>query len=190
VRRPAARARDVAGTSVASHDVRRRLPAARLPGRAGPREEDTTVPEKALRLLQQQHREVMKLFKEAESAKDTDSRREACEQIIQKLQMHTELEEKIFYPALAERGPAKAKEMVNEAYEEHHVVDLVLQELPDVDYDDERCHAKITVLKELVQHHVEEEEQELFKLAEKLGKEQLQQLGEEMREQIGNGAQG
>jgi hemerythrin-like domain-containing protein len=145
------------------------------------------MPERALRLLHQQHREIMKLFKEAESAKDADARREACRQIVDKLQQHTEIEERFFYPAIGARGTAKAKEMVHEAYEEHHVVDLVLQELPDVDVEDERFHAKMTVLKELVQHHVEEEEQELFKLAEKLGKEQLQHIGEEMREQIGDG---
>ena len=75
----------------------------------------------------------------------------------------------------------KAEEMVNEALEEHHVVDLVLNELPQVDPEDERFEAKMTVLSELVLHHADEEEREMFKLATKLGKEKLEELAEQMQ---------
>jgi hemerythrin-like domain-containing protein len=74
--------------------------------------------------------------------------------------------------------------MVNEAYEEHHVVKLVLAEMPQVNPEDERFEAKMTVLSELVEHHVEEEEKEMFKLAQKLGKEELDELGEQMEERF------
>jgi hypothetical protein len=70
--------------------------------------------------------------------------------------------------------------MILEAFEEHHVVDLVLAELPQIDPEDERFHAKMTVLHELVDHHVKEEEKEMFKLAQKLGRTELAELGERM----------
>ena len=78
----------------------------------------------------------------------------------------------------------KAEEMVLEAFEEHHVVKLVLAELPQVDPADERFEAKMTVLSELVEHHADEEEKEMFKVAQKLGKEELEALGEQMEERF------
>src|SRR5918912_4044874 len=98
------------------------------------------------------------------------------EQISQQLELHTQIEEEIFYPAVRESGK-KAEEMIDEAYEEHHVVKLVLKELPQVDPEDERFHAKMTVLSELVEHHAEEEEGEMFKIAETLGKDELEDVG-------------
>jgi hypothetical protein len=85
-----------------------------------------------------------------------------------------------------ELGTSKAEEMIDEAFEEHHVVDLVLAELPQVDPEDERFEAKMTVLSELVEHHVEEEEKEMFRLAEKkLGPERIKELGQRMAEMAG-----
>jgi hypothetical protein len=80
--------------------------------------------------------------------------------------------------------------MVNEAYEEHHVVKLVLAELPQVDVEDERFEAKMTVLSELIEHHVEEEEDEMFKSAEKLGAERLRELGAQMEAAAGGAPRG
>jgi len=73
--------------------------------------------------------------------------------------------------------------MVLEAYEEHDVVKLVLAELPRVDPEDERFEAKMTVLKEMVEHHVEEEEDEMFKLADKIDEDELEALGERLTEE-------
>jgi hemerythrin-like domain-containing protein len=71
--------------------------------------------------------------------------------------------------------------MIGEAYEEHHVVKLVLAELPEVDPNAESFEAKMTVLKELVAHHVEEEEEEMFPMAERrLGSQRSTELAEEM----------
>ena len=132
---------------------------------------------KATDLLKKQHRQVEKLFKEAEKAQPRQ-RRQLMDQIAEQLKLHTRIEEEIFYPAVRELGTSKAEEMMNEALEEHHVVDLVLAELPDVDPEDERFEAKMTVLSELVQHHVEEEEGEVFPMAEKkLGAERIKELG-------------
>ena len=137
---------------------------------------------KATDLLKKQHKNVKALFKKAEDTEGGRQRRQLMDQIASELKIHTKIEEEIFYPAVREIGTSKAEEMIDEAFEEHHVVDLVLAELPKVDPEDERFHAKLTVLSELVKHHVEEEEGELFPMAEKkLGKDRLQMLGERMQ---------
>jgi iron-sulfur cluster repair protein YtfE (RIC family) len=134
---------------------------------------------KATELLKKQHREVKALFGEAKKAKPA-ARRQVLDEITEKLRAHMTIEEDIFYPAVREIGTKKTEEIVPEAYEEHHVVTLVLDELPDVDVQDERFEAKVTVLDELIEHHVEEEEHEMFKIAEKLGADRLSALGTEM----------
>ena len=142
---------------------------------------------KATDLLKKQHRQVEKLFKQAEKAQSRQ-RRQLMDQIVEQLKLHTKIEEEIFYPAVRELGTSKAEEMIDEAFEEHHVVDLVLAELPTVDPEDERFEAKMTVLSELVQHHVEEEEGELFPMAEKkLGAERIKELGQQMEQMAGAG---
>jgi hemerythrin-like domain-containing protein len=135
---------------------------------------------KATDLLKKQHREVEGLFKKVEKAEDGQERRQLMDEIRMSLEAHTTIEEEIFYPAVAETGTKKAEEMVNEAFEEHHVVKLVLKELPTVDPQDERFEAKMTVLSELVEHHVDEEEKEMFKIASKLGKEESEDLAQRM----------
>jgi hemerythrin superfamily protein len=137
--------------------------------------------QKATDLLKRQHREVKGLFRSVEGSKGARVRRRLLERIGQALKIHTAIEEKIFYPAVREIGTDKAEDLVLESLEEHHVVDLVLAELPRVDPSDERFEAKMTVLKELVEHHAEEEEEEMFPMAErKLGDDQLRELGQQM----------
>ena len=93
--------------------------------------------------------------------------------------MHEAIEEEIFYPALKEHP--KAKDLVLEAYEEHNVVDMVMKEIEGVAYDDETWGAKLTVMKENVEHHIEEEEDEMFKQARQVfSEEELADLGERM----------
>ena len=143
---------------------------------------------KATDFLRKQHRDVLSLLKKA-LATDGGDRRELVDQICESLKLHTMLEEQIFYPAYREAvGTKKGTDRVDEAYQEHHVVDLVLDELPRVDVEDDSFHARITVLKELVEHHVEEEQEEMFPSAEKkLGKERLEELAEEMQARMQHG---
>jgi hypothetical protein len=146
---------------------------------------------KATDLLKKQHKQVKALFKKAEKTENARERRQLMEQIEQELKMHTKLEEQIFYPAVREIDSKKAEEMYLEAIEEHHVVDLVLAELPQLDPGDERFHAKMTVLSELVVHHADEEEEEMFPMAEKkLGAEELKALGARMEEMAGMAGRG
>jgi hypothetical protein len=135
-------------------------------------------------LLRKQHREVKGLFKKMEGTENPRMRRQLLNEIAHNLEAHTLIEEEIFYPAIRGLDTQKAEEMVLEAYEEHHVVKLVLAELPRVNPEDERFEAKMTVLSELIEHHVEEEEKEMFKLAQKLGKDELAVLGEQMEERF------
>lgn len=141
---------------------------------------------KATDFLKKQHREVMKLFKEVENTEGPKERKRLMTDIASHLKVHTTIEEEIFYPAVKEIGTEKAEEMMLEAVEEHHVVDLVLEELPQVDPEADTFEAKMTVLKELIEHHVEEEQDEIFPMAErKLGKERISELGERLEERAG-----
>ena len=139
---------------------------------------------KATDLLKKQHKEVKALFKKLEDTDNPRMRRQLMTDISQNLEAHTTIEEEIFYPAVRELESRNAEEMVLEAYEEHHVVKLVLADLPRVNPEDERFVAKMTVLSELIEHHVEDEEKDMFKLAQKLGKDELEELGEQMEERF------
>ena len=139
---------------------------------------------KATDLLKKQHKEVKALFKKVEGTENARQRRQLLNEISQSLEGHTLIEEEIFYPAVRGLQTEQAEEMVLEAYEEHHVVKLVLAELPRVNPEDERFEAKMTVLAELVEHHADEEEKEMFKTAQKLAKDELQSLGAQMEERF------
>ena len=139
---------------------------------------------KATDLLKKQHKEVKALFKKIENTENARERRRLMQEVATNLEAHAAIEEEMFYPAVRGLETQKAEEMVLEAFEEHHVVKLVLAELPQVDPEDERFEAKMTVLSELVEHHADEEEKEMFKLANKLGKDELQALAEQMEERF------
>jgi hypothetical protein len=101
--------------------------------------------------------------------------------------VHETIEEQVFYPAFKEAAQRdedeEAKELVAESREEHHVVDLLIDELQDVDLDAADFDAKMKVLKENVEHHIREEEEQMFTDAEKmLSRAKLDELGEVMQE--------
>ena len=135
----------------------------------------------ALKLLKQDHDEVKQLLEKLDSTTErgVKTREELFSRVQRELQVHEAIEEEIFYPRLREN--AKTKEIALEGYEEHHVVDLVMSEIDSTPFDDETWGAKFTVMKENVEHHIEEEEGEMFKLARQaLGSEELAELGERM----------
>jgi len=138
---------------------------------------------KATAMLKRQHREVEALFAQAKKATSATDRRNVVAQIEEKLRTHMMIEEHIFYPAvLAATDKKTTKALIPEAYEEHHVINLLLAELPELGAQDERFAPKITVLCELVEHHVEEEEQEMFPAAERdLDADALGDLAEQMQ---------
>jgi hypothetical protein len=132
----------------------------------------------AFNLLKEDHRKVEELFDQLESSRGQAKLR-VFEQIKMELDLHTHIEEKIFYPALEESK--QTHELVLEAYEEHDVVKKLLKELGRAKTANEEWEAKAKVLQENVEHHVEEEENELFKKANAaLSQEEVKELGEEM----------
>ena len=138
----------------------------------------------ATRLLASQHRQVLALLKQA-AAQDVETRRRLLQAIEHRLTPHARIEEDVFYPAVKELARENAEEMVDKALQEHRVVDLVLGELLGVDPADERFEVDVTVLEGLVEHHAEEEEREMFRLAEKLDEAQLEELGDRMAARAG-----
>jgi len=139
----------------------------------------------ATTLLIQDHETVKKLFKQFEAAGDEayKTKKEIFERIKTELAIHMDIEESIFYPTVKAQPSEELKDEIREADEEHHVAKLLIAEISRMKPEDEQYDAKVTVLKENIEHHVEEEEGELFPNAKKkLGKELLEQLGEEMEE--------
>lgn len=135
----------------------------------------------ALSLLREDHAHVKKLLEqlEATTERGVKAREEGFKKLQRELEAHEAVEEEIFYPALKEHP--KAKEIVLEAYEEHNVVDMIMSEIREVPFDDERWGAKFTVMKENLEHHIEEEEGEMFKQARQVFEPtELGALGERM----------
>ena len=116
----------------------------------------------AIALLEADHRKVKRLLAELEQTTErgVKTRSELFATIKGELTLHEIIEEEIFYPEL--KAHPKAVDIVLEGYEEHHVVDLLMGELERLDVQDETWGAKATVMKENIEHHIEEEEGEMF----------------------------
>lgn len=134
---------------------------------------------KATNLLKQQHDEVRELYSRYEQTDDDDEKQALFEELADNLAAHTLIEERIFYPA-AYAGEELQSEL-REAVEEHLAVKRELSDLLSMMPDEDNFDAKLKVMMEMIDHHVEEEESEMFPKAEKLlGAEALDRLGTEM----------
>jgi hypothetical protein len=135
----------------------------------------------AITMLKTDHDKVKKLLTELETTTErgVKTREELFATIKGELTIHEVIEEEIFYPALTSHP--KAKDIVLEGYEEHHVVDLLMGELESLDVSDPTWGAKALVMKENVEHHIEEEEGEMFKQARQVfDRQELEDLGTRM----------
>lgn len=135
----------------------------------------------AIALLKQDHKTMRGLLSKLEEAEGRE-RQTTLKTIEHELKVHTKIEEDIFYPAFREAAEKEDdKELYFEALEEHHVVDLVLPEIKQTQPDADEFPAKAKVLKDLVEHHAEEEETEMFPRAKKLmDRAQLMELGQQL----------
>ena len=118
----------------------------------------------SLMLLTADHNRVRGLFtrfRDAQEKDDVDAMRALAEQIITELEVHTRIEEEIFYPEVRQ-GSGELDETVAEGIEEHHVVDVLIDEVRQLTPGDEAWVAKMTVMMENVEHHASEEEDEMF----------------------------
>jgi hemerythrin-like domain-containing protein len=135
-------------------------------------------------LLKDDHKAVKRLFREFEKTRkeaSPEAKRVLVDKIIKELTTHAHIEETIFYPAARAEVP-DTDDHVLESVEEHHVVAWLLSEVKNLDPADETFDAKVTVLIENVEHHIEEEEGEWFPEVRKaLGRKRLTELGERMQ---------
>ena len=135
----------------------------------------------ALALLKDDHDKVKKMLDELDSTTERaeKTRTELFGKLKHDLTIHETIEEEILYPALKEF--AKTRDITLEAYEEHHVVDQIVGELEATPVTDETWGAKLTVMKENLEHHIEEEEGDMFKKARQvMDRAELDEMGERM----------
>lgn len=150
---------------------------------ASSRSGSSTSGEDAISLLTADHKTVKKLFKEFEKIKDEggaeDEKAEIANQICVELTIHTQIEEEIFYPAA--REAIEETDLLDEAKVEHASAKELIAQIESMQPGDELFAAKVTVLGEYVNHHIEEEEGELFPQIKK-AKMDIESLGQEMME--------
>lgn len=130
-----------------------------------------------LDVLKEDHQQVKQLFEEFENAKGS-AKQTIVEEVLGALEIHSKIEEDLVYPAIRKAADEEQQEKVDEANEEHHVVALLSKELRKLKASDDGYRAKFMVLSELVKHHIEEEEGEMFSRAEQTDID-LEKLGQE-----------
>ncbi|MBV8516147.1 MAG: hemerythrin domain-containing protein [Acidobacteria bacterium] len=139
----------------------------------------------AITMLKADHTTLKRILRELDATTEraTKQRQSLAAEFEREIKMHAQIEEEVFYPAFkaATRG-TEAEDMFYEAAEEHHIVDMVVPALKAANPKSHEFGAKAKVLKELVEHHVKEEETEMFAHARKVfSDEQLRELGELMQ---------
>ena len=135
-------------------------------------------PHDPIEMLERDHRRFEELFEKGEKTTERAGKRRVSllATLKAELEAHELVEEKVLYPAL--KPHRDARDIVLEGYQEHHVADVLVRELERLSTDDERWGAKFKVLKENIEHHIEEEEGDMFKTARSvLDREQLESLG-------------
>ena len=135
----------------------------------------------AITLLREDHRKLKALLRELEPTTEraVKTRSELFDRIKVELTAHEIVEEEVFYPTLKQHP--RAKEIVLEGYEEHDVVDTLMGELNALSVEDETWGPKAKVMIENIEHHIEEEEGDMFvKARQVLDRNELQELGEVM----------
>jgi len=144
----------------------------------------------AIALLKADHRGVEKLFAQFEKARSESKKEDLAQRICRELQVHTRIEEELFYPAFLEA--TQDKELHHEAEIEHEGAKRLIAEIEGSGPDDEYYDAKVKVLSEMIKHHVKEEEQRDGMFAEARKSEMdLAFIGEQMLErkkELMNGA--
>ena len=133
-----------------------------------------------LRLLEDEHDQAKSVFNKLEKA-EGDAAGRLWDQLKSMLTLHEEMEERFFYPQLKAEKPTE--DLILEAYQEHHVMDLLIEEISALKPSDEAWQPKIKVLQENTEHHIEEEEGELFPKVRKIwDTAKRAQVGRQMEE--------
>ncbi|HVG17919.1 MAG TPA: hemerythrin domain-containing protein [Blastocatellia bacterium] len=136
----------------------------------------------AIELLMQDHKEVAGMMDQLETADKGDrSARDTFLQLKNALTMHTQIEEQVFYPAL--KNHEETRDMIPESLDEHQEVDQILAEMSSLSPGNDDFMDRLTELRDAIEHHVEEEENEMFPKAERiLGETRIQEMGRQMQQ--------
>ena len=137
----------------------------------------------AIDLLKEDHDKVDKLFQKVKATKDQDHT-DLFEQIKHELEVHTHVEETLFYPRLIADGDEKLQKKTKEGIQEHHQAKMFLRELSNLADESEKFEPKLKVLMDDIGHHVQEEEGELFPMVkEQFDEYTLQMLGDDIEKE-------
>jgi hemerythrin superfamily protein len=142
---------------------------------------DAGKSEDAIEMLKADHQKVRELFQKYVAASDQHAKRQVADQVFVELETHAQLEEMVFYPAFEEAADDEGKQLVEEARQEHQKVKSLIAELRGLDAD-AAFDTKFRQLMDNVEHHVQEEETEIFPEAEEILAEDNEDLVDEMQE--------
>ncbi len=135
----------------------------------------------ALDLLKKDHEKVKRLFEEYDS--DNNRRRDIANMVFDELEIHSRIEEDIFYPAVRAKAKKDGKELIKHSIEEHQEVDDLINELRSMDPEEEDFDDRFQELIEDVEHHIDLEESETFPKAQQLLGSDLDELGRQIEEE-------
>lgn len=145
-----------------------------------PGQQESRLPsESAVELLKTDHERVSTLFEDFERA-EGEEKQAIAEQVFTELEIHSHIEEEIFYPAFKQKADSDGKELIKEAIQEHQSIKDLIEELRPLDAEDEEFEDKFQELTQQVNQHVEVEEGEILPTAEDILADQLNELGAEM----------
>jgi len=162
--------------ATATHSATRKSAARKTPAKSAAKGPD------AIALLKADHRAVEKLFGQFEKARDTDRKKALADKICLELRVHMQMEEEIFYPT--SREYLKDEDIVDEAVVEHAAAKDLMGEIAGMEPGEELYDAKMTVLREQIEHHVEEEEDEYFPKVKKTDMD-LKAIGAQLKARKG-----
>jgi hemerythrin superfamily protein len=137
--------------------------------------------EDSTEMLKADHQKVRDLFQQYMAASDQTAKQHIAEQVFVELEIHAQLEETVFYPAFEAAADEEGKQLIEEARQEHQTVKDLIAELRDLAVTD-KFDARFRELMENVEHHVQEEEREMFPEAAELLAEDDAELMDEMQE--------
>jgi hemerythrin-like domain-containing protein len=146
------------------------------------RHHNLVQPADAIEMLKADHRRVRALFQRYAETDDQAIKQRIVAELFVELELHTQLEETVFYPAFADETNREGQELVEASLETHEEIDVLVEELRGLESDQEAFAAKFQELRTKVERHVQVEESQMFPQAEQELEEQLEELRDEMQE--------
>jgi hemerythrin-like domain-containing protein len=139
-------------------------------------------PADAIEMLKADHRRVRALFRRYDETDDQAMRQGIVAELFVEIELHTQLEETVFYPAFADETNQEGQDLVAASLEDHEDIDVLVEELRGLEANPEAFAVKFQELRVKVEQHVQEEESQMFPQAEQALEEQLEDLRDEMQE--------